>query len=94
MYQRVTTSSGKRTLKKLPVGVRRELIASTRVLETNPYAGEKLSGSLHFLYSFHFKVRNNNYRAVYTIDSMHRQIIFHFVGSRENFYEKLRRLFD
>ena len=93
MHKRVTTTSGKRSLKKLSTQVRRELLRATIILETSPYAGEKLSGSLHFLYSFHFKVRNNSYRAAYTVDTVNKYIIFHFVDSRENFYEKLRRLF-
>ncbi|HBH45895.1 MAG: hypothetical protein A2445_00275 [Candidatus Jacksonbacteria bacterium RIFOXYC2_FULL_44_29] len=93
MYQRVITPTAKRSLKRLPAYVREELIRVTRILETNPYAGEKLSGSLHFLYSFHFKVGNVAYRVAYTVNPQKKEIVFHFAKTRENFYEKLKRLF-
>ena len=93
MYKRVVTSSVKRSLKKLPRRVREDLIDATRVLENNPYAGEKLSGSLYFLYSFHFKSQNVHYRIAYTMNHEKKCITIHFAHIRENFYEKLRRLF-
>ena len=93
MYERVVTSSAKRSLKKLPRRVREDLIEATAILEANPLAGEKLSGALHFLYSFHFKSQNVSYRLAYTIDHDKKYITIHFAHTRENFYEKLRRLF-
>ncbi len=93
MFQLVITASAKRSLKKLPLKVRQALLSATEILETNPYAGEKLSGVLNFLYSFHFKINNTHYRLAYTIDLDKRFIIVHFANTRENFYEKLRRLF-
>lgn len=93
MYQRVITPSAKRSLKKLPHQVRVDLLTATKILETNPLAGEKLSGSLHFLYSFHFKSHNVNYRVAYAVSHDRRQVEVHFADTRENFYEKLRRLF-
>jgi len=93
MYERVITPSAKRSLKKLPRRVREELIEATSILEADPYAGEKLSGSLYFLYSFHFKLNNTEYRVAYTIDDVKELVVFHFAHTRENFYEKLRRLF-
>ncbi|MBI4086353.1 MAG: type II toxin-antitoxin system RelE/ParE family toxin [Candidatus Liptonbacteria bacterium] len=68
MYQRVVTPSARRALKKLPRLIREDLMRATEILETDPFAGEKLSGSLHFLYSFHFKSQNVGYRLAYTID--------------------------
>ena len=94
MYQRVITPSAKRSLKKLPRQVREDLIAATTVLEQNPYAGAKLSGPLYFLYSFHFKSHNVQYRVAYTIETEKQLIVVHYAGVRENFYEKLRRLFQ
>lgn len=93
MYARVITPSAKRSLKKLPQRVRTDLLEATSVLEDDPLQGEQLSGSLHFLYSFHFKSQNIHYRLVYTIDHDKKQVVVHFAGTRENFYEKLRRLF-
>ncbi|MBI2591384.1 MAG: type II toxin-antitoxin system RelE/ParE family toxin [Candidatus Brennerbacteria bacterium] len=93
MYRRVITPSAKRSLKKLPFSVRKTLVDSTKILESDPYAGEKLSGSLRFLYSFHFKVSNIQYRVAYTINQNDKLIIMHFAHTRENFYEKLHHLF-
>lgn len=93
MYERVVTPSAKRSLKKLPRRVREDILEATKILETKPFAGEKLSGVLHFLYSFHFKSSNVNYRIAYTIDHSAKHIIIHFAHTRENFYEKIRRLF-
>ncbi|TSC79268.1 MAG: plasmid stabilization system protein [Parcubacteria group bacterium Gr01-1014_29] len=94
MYKLVVTPSGKRSLKKLPYGVRKDLLKAASVLEMNPYAGEKLSGSLHFLYSFHFKSGNVDYRLAYTVEQNQKLVIVHFGHTRENFYDKLRRLFQ
>ena len=93
MYKRFVTPSGKRSLKKLPKDICEALLKATKILETNPHAGEKLSGPLHFLYSFHFKINATAYRAAYTIDNDKKIVIIHFAHTRENFYEKLRRLF-
>lgn len=93
MYQRVVTPSAKRALKKLSRPVREELMRATEILKTDPFAGEKLSGALHFLYSFHFKSQNVEYRLAYTVDHQKKLVIIHFAHTRENFYEKLRRLF-
>jgi mRNA-degrading endonuclease RelE of RelBE toxin-antitoxin system len=93
MYRRVITPSAKRSLKKLPRQVREDLAAATEALEQDPYAGAKLAGPLHFLHSFHFKSRNVQYRVAYTIETDGQLVIIHFAGVRENFYEKLRRLF-
>ena len=93
MYQRVITPSAKRALKKLPRPIRENLIRATDILDIDPFAGEKLSGALSFLYSFHFKTQNVEYRLAYTVDRENKLVIIHFAHTRENFYEKLRRLF-
>ena len=93
MYQLVVTPSAKRSLKKLPRKIREDLIQEAKILETDPFSGEKLSGILYFLYSFHFKSNNVAYRVAYTIDRERKLIFIHFANTRENFYEKLRRLF-
>lgn len=93
MYKVVATPSGRRSIKKLPVQVREILIMESVVLETNPMAGQKLSGSLGFLYSFHFKYKKVEYRFVYTVKEEEKIIEIHFADVRENFYEKLRRIF-
>lgn len=93
MYQRVITPSAKKSLKRLSRDAQQELLHATEVLIASPYAGEKLHGSLSFLYSFHFKFQNVQYRVAYSVDERKELIIIHLVGPRENFYDRLRRLF-
>lgn len=93
MYQRVITPSAKKSLKRLSLDSQQELLKATAVLTTNPYTGEKLHGSLSFLFSFHFKFGNVQYRVAYSIDESRKLIIIHLVEPRENFYDRLRRLF-
>ena len=93
MYRRVITPSATKSLKRLARNAQHELLRTTKTLTTNPYAGEKLHGSLSFLFSFHFKFQNVQYRVAYTIDETQKLVIIHLVGPRENFYHRLRRLF-
>ena len=89
MHQIFITPSAKKEVKKLPKSVRIIALESSQELKNNPYLGEKLSGSLNFLYSFHFKVSGKDYRLVYTIDNKNKIIIIHLIQIRENFYHKL-----
>jgi len=65
----------------------------SEALEQDPFAGERLTGSLHMLYAFHFTSGQSQYRIAYSLDHPHRLVIVHLIHSRENFYEKLKRLF-
>jgi mRNA-degrading endonuclease RelE of RelBE toxin-antitoxin system len=92
-YQIYVTPSARKLAKKLPKPVREASIEAGRTLERDPFAGERLAGSLHMLYSFHFTVGQSQYRLVYSLDHPHRLVIVHLIHTRENFYEKLKRLF-
>ena len=93
MHQVVITPSAKKESKKLPKKVRIVAFETAQRLKVNPYSGERLSGSLNFLYSFHFKVEGKDYRLAYAIDDKNKLIIVHLIQIRENFYQKLKRLF-
>lgn len=93
MYRILITPSAKKEAKKLPKNARIASVESAQKLKSSPYLGEKLSGSLHFLYSLHFKVGGKDYRLAYTIDNKNKIIVVHLIGVRENFYQKLKRLF-
>jgi mRNA-degrading endonuclease RelE of RelBE toxin-antitoxin system len=88
VYKVYISSSARKEAKKLPPQVREAVLVAGRVLETEPYAGERLTGSLHMLYSFHFSVGQSQYRIAYTLDHPHQLVIVHLIQSRENFYEK------
>jgi mRNA-degrading endonuclease RelE of RelBE toxin-antitoxin system len=93
MYQILVTPSARKEAKKLPKNARIAAVEAARSLQTNPYLGEKLSGSLHFLYSLHFKAGGKQYRLAYSIDEKHSLIIVHLIQIRGGFYDKLRRIF-
>ena len=92
MFEIVITRTAKKSAKKLPKAVREEIVKQSQQLKENPYLGEKLAGSLHFLYSFHLTIEGIHYRFVYTVDIEKQQIVVHLVGPREGFYQRLRRL--
>lgn len=93
MYRRVITSSAKKTLTRLSKQVQHAILEETELLTERPFMGERLHGALSFLYSFHFKFENVQYRVAYTVDRDNELIIIHLVGPRENFYDRLLRLF-
>jgi hypothetical protein len=45
------------------------------------------------LYSFHFTARESQYRIAYSLYHPLQLVIVHLIHSRENFYEKLKRIF-
>jgi mRNA-degrading endonuclease RelE of RelBE toxin-antitoxin system len=93
MYQVYITPSARKEAKKLPKRVREAAVEATKILERDPYAGERLTGSLHMLYSFHFSIGGSQYRIAYSVDMNRNLVIIHLIQARENFYEKLKRLF-
>lgn len=92
-YRVYITPSARKEARKLPFQVRRAAVDETQVLERDPFSGERLSGSFHMLYSIHFTSGQSQYRIAYTLDHPRRLVIVHLIHSRENFYEKLKRLF-
>ena len=92
MFEVVITRTAKKSAKKLPHTVREEIVKQSHQLKENPYLGERLAGSLHFVYSFHLTVEGIHYRVAYTIDTEKKQIIVHLIGPREGFYQRLKRL--
>ena len=92
-YRVYITPSARKEAKKLPRPVREAVLDASRVLEKDPFAGERLTGSLHMLYSFHFTSGQSQYRIAYTLDHPRQLVIVHLIHSRENFYAKMKRLF-
>src|ERR1017187_4054706 len=92
-YRVYITPSARKEAKKLPKPVKDAVLGVSHTLERDPYAGERLTGSLHMLYSFHFTVGQSQYRIVYSLDHPHQLVIVHLIHTRENFYQKLKRLF-
>ena len=87
------TSSARKSAKKLPVLVRNEIVRlSNEIIAQNPYDVERLQKPLDDCYSFHFKMNNVHYRIAYCIVRDEKRVDIVMVGSREGFYEKLKRV--
>lgn len=93
MYQIFIANHAKKRIRKFAKDLRTQIYQEASVLKKNPLAGEKLKGKLSFLYSLHFRYKNTDYRIAYIIDHQKKIIVLQFVDVRENFYEKLKRLF-
>ena len=93
MFQVHITPSARKEAKKLAKQAREFVVEASKTLEQNPYAGERLTGSLHMLYSFHFSAGGVQYWMAYHVDEKQKLVIVHLVQSRENFYKKLKRIF-
>lgn len=92
-YWRIFISApAEKVFMKFPERTRKEVEKELSLLRTNPFAGERLSGPLSFLYSYHFTVFGKYFRAAYTIDITQKKITLQYLGPRGNFYERLRRL--
>ncbi len=87
------TPSAKRIAKKLPFTVRQEVVRlSQEVIARNPYDAERLQKPLDECRSFHFKMNNIHYRIAYRIVADEKRVDVIFVGAREGFYERLKRV--
>jgi len=82
-----------RGAKGLPQKVRQTAKIVCERLRTASHSGEKLGGSLGFLYSYHFKISGKDYRVAYEIKKNTKTIVVYLIQSRESFYDKLRRMF-
>jgi len=92
-YRVYITPSARKEVRKLPKRVKEAVLLAAQVLEKDPFAGERLVGSFHMLYSYHFSCEKSEYRIAYSLDHFHSLVIVHLIQGRENFYDKLKRLF-
>jgi mRNA-degrading endonuclease RelE of RelBE toxin-antitoxin system len=78
--------SAAKDLKRLPA----EALEALLVLETNPQAGESLTGEFAGYRSLHFSLKGSGqYRAIYAFDGA--VCTVHLIGPRENIYRQLKR---
>ena len=91
-YTLYADTSFSRSLKKLSPQTIEHIQTVVLHLQTRPRLGEQLKGKFRFLWSLHTKLNNTDYRIVYTINDRKREIMVHYVATRENFYEEIKRL--
>ena len=93
MFDVFITSSAKKAVKKLPKEVRKEIVKLCEVhISKYPFDAEKLQRPLDECRSFHFKLNNVHYRIAYRTIENEKRIDIVLVGTRENFYQRLRRV--
>jgi addiction module RelE/StbE family toxin len=82
----------KADLKKLDKAVAKEIydVHIEKILR-EPYASEKLHGSLEGFLSHHFRKNRVDYRIAYAIDESRKAVYFLMIGKRENFYDLLKK---
>ncbi len=86
------TPTAKRAAKKLPLLVRHEVVRLAReIIARNPYDAERLQKPLDECHSFHFKMNTVHYRIAYRIVADEKRVDVVLVGTREGFYERLKR---
>ena len=73
--------------------MRKETKKEIVILSSHPFTGERLTGPLAFLYSYHFTIFGKAFRAAYTINIAEKKLTLHYIGPRGEFYERLKRLF-
>jgi Plasmid stabilisation system protein. len=79
-------------IQRLPIRVQELLLfRHLPALQTNPYQGEFLKGEFRNLRKYTFRHLSTEYRIVYRLQEDKRVVILVMVGSREGFYERLRR---
>jgi len=93
MYDLVVLNSAARQLKKFDKLVRTKIISSLEKIAENPFIGEMLRGDLATIYSYHLTISGTEYRVAYQIREREIVVVVLQIGTRENFYEELKKRF-
>lgn len=82
----------RRDIKRLDKPVLKELfdLHIPKICE-DPAAGDQLYGELQGVLSYHFQKNRVDYRIAYITDEANKIVNFVMVGTRERFYETLKR---
>jgi len=94
MYEISYSKSAERYFKKI---VDRQLLTAFKTaidkLKINPYIGTQKSGDLRGIYGYDVKYAGTNYELAYRIyEESEQLVVVILAGTRENFYEELKRL--
>jgi len=90
-YNPVYLSSFEKDVKKVDKPLKIKIKESVNEILENPYCADELVGDLKGYLSYHFKLQNLEYRIAFKIDG--NNVVFIKFGTRENFYEELKRRF-
>lgn len=93
MYEILFSSATERYFKKLKDKSLKDAYETALLrLQANPYIGQPKRGDLAGIYGFDISHKGVNYEIAYTINEHYgKKIIVLLAGTRENFYEELKR---
>ena len=91
MYEVVILNSAAQQLRNLDKPVKNQIIAALDQIAENPLIGDWLKGDLAALYSYHLKVADVEYRIAYQIKEQEIMVVVLQIGTRENFYDELKK---
>ncbi|KLU59279.1 hypothetical protein CEB3_c42650 [Peptococcaceae bacterium CEB3] len=93
MYKLLFNPAAERYFKKLREKPLIEAYKNAlKSISQEPYIGEMKRGDLSGIYGFDVRYKGINYEIAYTIVEMgSRKVIVLLAGTRENFYEELKR---
>lgn len=91
MYHLYITNQAKKDLKRLNKPIIKTILDILDKIAENPYAGEPLHGNLAHLKKWSFTHLGIGYRIAYQIYEDRIEVKVFMIGSRENFYDELKR---
>lgn len=91
MYQLHVTNQAKKDLKRLDKPIIKIVLGILDDIAENPHAGEPLHGDLSHLKKWPFTHLGIGYRIAYQIYEEHIEVKVFMIGTRENFYDELKR---
>lgn len=90
-YELRATKRFDRTARRLSPEAFEHVLGVIYQLETQPRLGEPLKGEFKGWWALHVVFQGTQYRVVYTIRTEQQAIDLHYAGTREKFYQQLRR---
>lgn len=92
-YNIVMAPTALKIFKKYPDKLKERIKKEVRRIACDPYINEELSVPLKGIRSYHFTHDSIQYRIAYQINVSSREIEILLVKTRENFYDKLFRIY-
>lgn len=93
MYEILFSSPTKRFFKKIKEKpLKKAYKNALNDISVNPYIGQPKRGDLSGIYGFDVNYKGINYEIAYTISEINgKKVVVLLAGTRENFYEELKR---
>ncbi len=91
MFKLVVLNTAARQLRKFDEQIKTRMLYALEKIADNPYCGEILKGDLSAIYVYHMKIKGVEYRIAYQIKEQEIVVVVLQIGTREKFYEELKK---